>query len=70
MPGPGYIAGLIRAAQIAKGVGELARQCGQTGDGPDAADAIAHMIEAEADFEPTPPAGSVMCQCCGQPRPA
>lgn len=59
-----YSAGMMRAAEIARELGRMAKNCGQTGDGPDAAEAIARAILAEADQEVTPSAE--VCTTCGQ----
>ena len=59
-----YTAGMHRAAQIARELAAMARKCGQRGDGPDAGEAIARAILAEADEEVTPSAE--VCTCCGQ----
>jgi len=53
-----------RAAEIARELGRMAKKCGQAGDGPDAAEAVARAILAEADEEVTP--SSEVCTCCGQ----
>ena len=59
-----YAAGMHRAAEIARELAGMARKCGQTGDGPDAAEAVARAILVEADEEVTPSAE--VCTCCGQ----
>lgn len=59
-----YVAGMHRAAEIAAELAGMARKCGQAGDGPDAAEAVARAIIAEADQEVTPSAE--VCTCCGQ----
>jgi hypothetical protein len=59
-----YTAGLHRAAEIARELAAMAKKCGQKGDGPAAAEAVARAILAEADQEVTP--SSEVCTGCGQ----
>jgi hypothetical protein len=63
-----YTAGLARAAEIVRSLAQLGRNCGQKGAGPDALDAAAAAIDAEADEEVTPAATTVVCELCGGAR--